>query len=72
MTLRPVRKGEVIVMPVCERDGTRGGFTRRPAPGDGAAWDAGDSCGFVSVEELEAALVGLGRVLWTPKKARRR
>jgi hypothetical protein len=53
MTLRPVRKGEIIPMPAIEKDGNRGGFSRKPAPGDGAAWDAGDSCGWVGVEQLE-------------------
>jgi hypothetical protein len=61
MTLRPVRKGEVIVMPANESDGNRGGFTRKPAPGDGAAWDAGDSCGFVSLEQLEEVVEKLRR-----------
>ncbi len=60
MTLRPVRKGEIIPMPSVESDGNRGGFSRKPAPGDGAAWDVGDSCGWVSVAELEAVVAWHG------------
>ena len=54
MTLRPVLKGESILVAV------EGGFARKPAPADGFAVDVGDSCAFLSAEDAEHAATILG------------
>ncbi len=55
MTLRPVLRDEVIQMPATDSIG----FVRKPAPGDGFAVDYGETCGFLSRKEVQAAMVGL-------------
>jgi len=55
MTLRPVRKGAEYTRQA--RDSI--GFVRDKAPADGFAWNAGEECGFVSLREMETAMVGL-------------
>lgn len=55
MTLRPVRKGELVQQ---QAENTIG-VVRKPAPSDGFAWETAEECGFKSEKEMQAAMVDL-------------